>query len=612
MSHATQPAESPTRRRLWLWVGLLVVLVLVASVAWLAFRANQAQSAAQQVADTADTLQAQVDAGDLQGVADTLPELASQAQELESITGDPVWAVASKVPVVGGRVQAARTLGSVASSLATPAAELAPMLPAFSSSALKESGGALPVDEIAAMAPTLEQLADAADVAVRDLAALDPGALSASQADQVASLLSTLQDAAPALRSASSLAPVAAQLLGSEGPKTYFVAFQNLAEARGTGGLVGAYAILTFDQGKVTLQTAAPRKTLDGSRIPLTGLPMEFRELWGRDATEWAGLNLSPHFPYTGQLISNGWKARGSGDLDGVIGIDQHVVAAMLAGTGPVTVRGVTVDADNAYTFLTKGVYAQFPDYPDKDAVVVALVQQVFEKLQSGDVDPVALAKALREPASKGSLLVWSADAATEQALGEHTVGGVLPDGVGPVVRAAVNNGAGNKLDAYLATKVTYYQGVCTDGVRTGSAVVTLTNNAPASGLPSYVTGRQDLAPAQRALAPVGSNKSLLYVYGPVGSDIALATIDDREVAVPVGVERGHPVWRIDVVLDPGQTKRVEVQFLQYVDPQADGAEPAVMRQLMAVPQTRAAKAGGSCTDTATSSPSAAASPSSS
>ena len=44
--------------------------------------------------------------------------------------------------------------------------------------------------------------------------------------------------------------------------RTYFMGFQTNAEARGTGGLLGGFGILRFDNGKATVDTLAPNTGL--------------------------------------------------------------------------------------------------------------------------------------------------------------------------------------------------------------------------------------------------------------------------------------------------------------------------------------------------------------
>jgi len=160
---------------------------------------------------------------------------------------------------------------------------------------------------------------------------------------------------------------------------------------------------------------------------------------------------------------------------------------------------------------------------------------------------------------------------------------------------AVVNNGGGNKLDAYTAVSVDYTRGSCTPDGPTSTLRVTVTDTAPTSGLPAYVTGRLDLTPGEQATAPKGSTLVLLYLYGPVDAENTATTVDGRAVDVSEGVERGHPVWRVDLPLVPGQTSTVEVRMLEPYDTAATPA-PTVGVQPMSIPQTVTAHAGPTCT----------------
>src|SRR6185437_16246452 len=102
---------------------------------------------------------------------------------------------------------------------------------------------------------------------------------------------------------------------------------------------------------------------LNTRQIPATAVPQELRDLWGKDLTEWAGLNLSPHFPWTGQLVSAGWASKTGSKVDYVVALDQHAVGGLLGGTGPIVVGPDTVTSATAVRYLSRGIYTRYPDY---------------------------------------------------------------------------------------------------------------------------------------------------------------------------------------------------------------------------------------------------------
>jgi hypothetical protein len=335
------------------------------------------------------------------------------------------------------------------------------------------------------------------------------------------------------------------------------------------------------------------RHTLSLAQAPVSdAAPESLRDLWGADLSEWAGLNLSPHFPWTGQLVTAGWR-RGhpSAPLNYVVGVDQGMVAGMLAGTGPVTVRGVRLDSRNVQGFLSRGIYARFSNPLDVDAVTAELVQQVFARLTAGKIDLPAMVTAMRAPLREGRLQVWSADPDEQQQLETLSIGGALPEDPGAFAMAVINNGGGNKLDAYLKVRTTYDPGPCAQQVRVGRISVQLENDAPRSGLPAYVTPRSDLIelrrlgkPAPRAV--VGSNKILLDVYGPVGAQAALTTLDGKPLSPTTGLDRAHTVWRVEVPIDPGQRRTIEIVLTQPVPAVSAQTRADVRTQPMVLPAT--------------------------
>ena len=70
----------------------------------------------------------------------------------------------------------------------------------------------------------------------------------------------------PGARPARLLPP----MLGSEGPRTYLVVFQNPAELRSTGGIFGSFALMTADNGKITIaDQSASSRTIGTSTPPV-------------------------------------------------------------------------------------------------------------------------------------------------------------------------------------------------------------------------------------------------------------------------------------------------------------------------------------------------------
>ena len=81
------------------------------------------------------------------------------------------------------------------------------------------------------------------------LAAVDLGGVPGPVASGVGSLRHQLASLSADLTAVSTAARVMPTCSARTGPRHYLVVFQNNAEARGTGGLVGAYAVVTAAAG---------------------------------------------------------------------------------------------------------------------------------------------------------------------------------------------------------------------------------------------------------------------------------------------------------------------------------------------------------------------------
>ncbi|MFN0281369.1 MAG: DUF4012 domain-containing protein, partial [Kineosporiaceae bacterium] len=454
-------------RRFWLKTALVaLVTTVVAGIGWLAVRSVQLLPVAQRLQTGATSLETQARAGDYAGVAATMATLRTDADRADHLTHDPAWAVAARLPVVGDDVTAVRSLTRTAAEVTTAAQPLESTIPRIlgdrpagtlvDPTALKDAAVAMPALSTAVGSGVAALDAVPTDGVVDRLG---------SAVEQVRSVLGTvrgpLDSGGPALETF-------ADLLGAAGPRTTVVLLQQDAEARGTGGLVGAYALLKADAGDVTLLASRPRQSLQtGPKLPQKAVPPELGELWNTDLEEWAGLNLSPHFPWTGRLVAAGWALQPDlPQIDNVVAIDQNVFAALLAGTGPVEVDGTTLTPDNAAQYLSRDIYAQHPDYTQVDVAVGRLVQAMFGRLVKGDLAVGPLVTAMREPVEQRRVLLWSRRPVEQKRIEQTAFSGAIPDRPGPFVMPVINNGGGNKLDAYLETSVDYQPGECADGVR--------------------------------------------------------------------------------------------------------------------------------------------------
>ena len=125
----------------------------------------------------------------------------------------------------------------------------------------------------------------------------------------------------------------------------------------------------------------------------------------------------------------------------------------------------------------------------------------------------------------------------------------------------------GNKLDAYLRARASYSLGKCgeftDDGYFGRKALLSLevASDAPKSNLPWYVNPPLYTPAGQKYV--MGANRTLVSVYGPVGSTIRSATLDGQDVGNTQGIDNGHTVWVFYVPTKPGQKRLLKVEWAE-------------------------------------------------
>jgi hypothetical protein len=105
---------------------------------------------------------------------------------------------------------------------------------------------------------------------------------------------------------------------------------------------------------------------------------------------------------------------------------------------------------------------------------------------------------------------------------------------------------------------------------------VKMTNNAPA-GLPPYVTARSD--DRGYPIKP-GDNRLAVSYLATQGAEMDDVTVAGRPSTAGVGVERGHPVFTVDVELPRGTSRTI---VMHLTEPAGTGA-PIVLRQPLVRP----------------------------
>ena len=217
-------------------------------------------------------------------------------------------------------------------------------------------------------------------------------------------------------------------------------------------------------------------------------------------------------FPYVAETAAVLYPQSDGNPLDGVAVMDPYVLQALMAYTGPIDVPelDVTVQPLEAAEFILRDQYVLGEDKEVRVEALDTLGQAVIERLLTGSLpEPAVIARDLGPLIEERRLLFWT-DNADEQELLERTglLGSIPALGDDGGFSVSVTNTGESKIDVFLDREVDVRVETADDGTRRLIADVTLTNNAPSSGLPAYVIGNN-------YGLPFGTSKMFLTFYGP-------------------------------------------------------------------------------------------------
>jgi hypothetical protein len=363
------------------------------------------------------------------------------------------------------------------------------------------------------------------------------------------------------IQSVVSAAPI---LFGAQSPKSYLIAFQNSAEARGTGGILGAYAIVEFNKGSLKVIETGSNEPLYGSslaQIPIY-VPEEYKRLYGENPAILQNSNLSPHFPYGAEIWLALWKKEFGQTLDGVIAMDPTALSYILRATGPITLNsGERLTSDNLVSVTLKDAYERFEkDNKARKQYLVDIMNATVKQLNSGDYSKIKMAQAIRDGIIANRILFYSTDKSAQSELSKVRLGGDMRLESNNEFRTVIQNIDAGKLDYYLDRDVVIESKSC-EKIRETQVRIRVTNTLKTGvGVSPYVLTRADKGkPA--SLIP-GSHRFKVFIYGPTDAKLVSVSRENRTANLGGGsTERGRPIYVADVDLAPGESEELLANF---------------------------------------------------
>jgi hypothetical protein len=578
-----------TRVRLFLGIAAVLLILLAAAGGWLAHRAQQVRSNLDSSMSLLPDLQVAVLERDSERASILTADLRDRTAAARAAATDPLWKLAGLVPFLGQNFSAVSEVTVTADDVVSRA--VAPMVDAFAAldwNSLTPVDGRIDTTPLAEISPTLSAAANTVELSYGRLDRIDSTELMPQIAEPLQDAVEALGEVRGPISSASRAGQLLPSMLGAEEARNYLVLVQNSAEIRATGGISGALAVLTVEDGRISLTDQGSASELGRFDPPLAVDPEQEQIYSSRMAAFMQSVNITPDFPTAASTAQRMWEDRHpEAHIDGVIALDPVVLANILWATGPVqlgdfgdpavdallaeTSLPTALDSTNVVPTLLSDVYAQIEEPALQDEYFAAVAGKVFGALTDVQGDGTQLIEALVTSAEQGRLYLWSATSEEQDLLAETDLAGAA---LGPTVGGAAfgvyfNDGTAAKMDYYVRRTVQLVKTCPGDGYSLYTVKVTLTNTAPANAatsLPEYVTGGGAFG------VEPGRVKTNTVSYGPAQSLLQQARIDGADVPVGSFAHGNRPVGILTTELGPGETTTLEIDFSKVVQ----DAEPVL------------------------------------
>src|SRR5215472_4005441 len=460
-------------RARWRWCVAVLAAVLLLPGSALGYRAAQGLqrdvvahfSAAQAHLERARALLGQASGAQALATLDQARAEFGRAQvefraAAAAVTGTPAGAVPTGVPVVGSRVAAVENLSAMGLALCDAGLRSIDIDSQFLKPAApgEPTGTARLLTILSGLQATLPALRKDLDDASRDVAAIDPSVVPASQQASFQRARADIAKGIAAVAELDRLVPAIGDILGVDGRRTYVVEQLNPFELRAGGGYIGTYSLLSADRGSLSVVRSGDTHNLPDFNITsgqsgYVTPPASMHGLLQQKSWSFEDTNFYPDFPDDAKAAMGFAQADFGTGVDGVISIDLYAVAALLGVNGPITVPGYggTLTKDNAIQVI---MAADLSDPAHKQVIssVAGPLMQRLVALDSGQW--LGLVQVINQLATGRHIQLYFTSGQAEPEMQRLGLGGDLAvAGHRDFLYPAESNFGGNKANFFLARR---------------------------------------------------------------------------------------------------------------------------------------------------------------
>lgn len=350
-------------------------------------------------------------------------------------------------------------------------------------------------------------------------------------------------------------------LLAENSKKTYLILLQNNAELRPTGGFIGSYALVTFQNGTMLDLKVEDVYTADGQLKGYVEPPEPIKRYLGEASWYLRDSNWDPNFPTSAARAAWFLEKELGVKVDGVVGINLYAIQKLLEVTGPINLVDFdeTITAENIFERAQFQIELnQFPGSTQKKDFIGKLTKGLIEKLMtSDDLTWYQTIFKLTELASQNQLTIALNDKNAMETIKDIGWSGeILSNPCLPVLKSPTcvsdylavidANLSVNKVNYFIDRNVVYQPNIDTFGFITSDLIITISNTSPDATWPGGVYHNYS-----RIYTPLGTKLQTIKING--------VNIDQNQITT--SIESGKTVFGFINVTNPGEKTTINLTY---------------------------------------------------
>lgn len=284
------------------------------------------------------------------------------------------------------------------------------------------------------------------------------------------------------------------KIVGKNSSKRYLILFQNNNEMRPTGGFLGTYSQIDFENGKIKNFEMPAGGTYDlaGQLTVRVAPPKPL--LIAYPKWQFHDANWFPDWPTSAQKLQWFYERSGGVTVDGVWAINANVLPKILEIVGeiPMPTYEKTLNKENFILEIQKTIEQERKDEKKPKQILVDLVPVMIKKIFSLEPDKLLkIAEIIAQAATKKNILFYFFDDSIEKNFSERNLTGEIRKSPFDYLMISTANVNGSKTEEKISQKIFYKLEIGNNGLM----MATLTIKRKHNGVPNEpFFGRPDVS----------------------------------------------------------------------------------------------------------------------